>query len=299
MVICCFLGVLFHRAAAEGAVGYPALLSGWLLSEVSASDQFTQFAYIQVLQEGEAVFPPVSFEGKVRSWANEGEMAQPPTQWMWVPVVLQSKLIAALREKRREAAQGLAQCAGAIPKAAGGTAFPWVAAPLKHRQIQQVVFKPVQPHSSRSVSLARCVVSSCQLVPGGNTSRCPQETSQVSQEEGVRMIVEGLLLANIFLYWFDFVSLLRSSVSYHLNTNDKVWSLGVYNAYCVTTSEVSVSVMQLLKCLLVFLLMFPCAVLPGYLTLFIFMVPFKSVDLPIELISVLKMQYLPLYSYSD
>lgn len=299
MVICCFLGVLFHRAAAEGAVGYPALLSGWLLSEVSASDQFTQFAYIQVLQEGEAVFPPVPFEGKVRSWANEGEMAQPPTQWMWVPVVLQSKLIAALREKRREAAQGLAQCAGAIPKAAGGTAFPWVAAPLKHRQIQQVVFKPVQPHSSRSVSLVRCVVSSCQLVPGGNTSRCPQETSRVSQEEGVRMVVEGLLLANIFLYWFDFVSLLHSSVSYHLNTNDKVWSLGVYNAYCVTTNEVAVSVMQLLKCLLVFLPMFPCAVLPGYLTLFIFMVPFKSVDLPIELISVLKMQYLPLYSYSD
>lgn len=108
-----------------------------------------------------------------------------------MPVVLQSKLIAALREKRREAAQGLAQCAGAIPKAAGGTAFPWVAAPLKHRQIQQVVFKPVQPHSSRS---------SCQLVPGGNTSRCPQETSRVSQEEGVWMIVEGLLLANIFLY---------------------------------------------------------------------------------------------------
>lgn len=199
MVICCFLGVLFHRAAAEGAVGYPALLSGWLLSEVSASDQFTQFAYTQVLQEDEAVFPPVPFEGKIRSWANEGEMAQPPTQWMWVPVVLQSKLIAALREKRREAAQGLAQCAGAIPKAAGGTAFPWVAAPLKHRQIQQVVFKPVQPHSSRS---------SCQLVPGGNTSRCPQETSRVSQEEGVWMIVEGLLLANIFLYWFDLIDLI-------------------------------------------------------------------------------------------
>lgn len=95
MVICCFLGVLFHRVAAEGAVGYPALLSGWLLSEVSASDQFTQFAYIQVLQEGEAVFPPVPFEGKVRSWANEGEMAQPPTQWMWAPVVLRSKAIAA------------------------------------------------------------------------------------------------------------------------------------------------------------------------------------------------------------
>lgn len=66
-MICCFLGVLFHHAAAEGAFGYPALLSGWLLSEVSASDQFTQFAYIQVLQEGEAVFPPVPFEGKVRS----------------------------------------------------------------------------------------------------------------------------------------------------------------------------------------------------------------------------------------